>query len=194
MKLYYSPGACSLAGHIALHEAELDFQHVKVDLKTKKTESGDDFAEVNPKGYVPALVLDSGELLTENIAVLDWIAHQSIALKPEGALGRTRLLERLAFISTELHKGFGPFFKGGSDEEKTKASEGLAKRFAQLAQTIEGDYLTGDRPSVADFYLFVMLVWAGKNGVEVPERLAALRDRLMERPAVRAAMEHEGLS
>lgn len=193
MKLYYSPGACSLADHIALHEAGLGFSHVKVDLKAKKTEQGDDYSAINPKGYVPALVLDSGELLTENIAVLDWIAHQSPSLKPAGALGHTRLLELLAFISTEIHKGFGPFFKGGSDEEKKKAAETIAKRFAWLADNMQGEYLTGSEPSVADFYLFVMLLWAGKNDVDVPERLAAFRDRMMQRESVQTAMRHEGL-
>ncbi|HWF00707.1 MAG TPA: glutathione S-transferase N-terminal domain-containing protein, partial [Caulobacteraceae bacterium] len=121
MKLYYSPGACSLADHIALHEAGLAFEHERVDLKSKRTEGGEDYAQINPKGYVPALTLDSGETLSENVAILDWIAHQDTALKPSGPLGHTRLLEALAYISTEIHKGFKPFFSGGSGEEKTKA-------------------------------------------------------------------------
>lgn len=193
MKLYYAPGACSLADHIALHEAGMDFEHERVDLKTKRTEYGGNFAEVNPKGYVPALQLDSGEVLTENVALLDWIAQQSATLRPEGPLGQTRQLELLAFISSELHKSFGPFFKGGSDEEKEQARTMLAKRFGQVADMREGDYLFGDRPTVADFYLFVMLVWADKNGLELPDRLTGLRDRLMELDSVRRAMEHEGL-
>ena len=193
MKFYYAPGACSLADHIALHEAGLDFEHERVDLKAKRTEHGQDFVAINPKGYVPALQLDSGEVLTENAAVLDWIADQSAALKPEGTLGRTRQLELLAFISAELHKGFGPFFKGGSDEDKATAKQALAKRFGEVADMLKGNYLAGDRPGVADFYLFVMLLWAGKNGVALPDRLSDLRDRLTGRESVKKAMMHEGL-
>lgn len=194
MKLFYAPGACSLADHIALHETGLPFEHVRVDLKAGKTERGEDYAAINPKGYVPALQLDSGELLTENVAVLDWIAHQSIGLKPEGALGRTRLLEQLAYISTELHKSYKPYFAGASDDEKAKAAEQIGRRFAFLAERMEADYLGGDRPSVADFYLFVMLLWARKFGLDVPEPLAALRERLLTRDSVRTAMAHEELS
>ena len=106
MKLYYAPGACSLADHIALHEAGMDFDIEKVDLRAKRTESGTDYATVNPKGYVPALTLDSGETLSENIAILDWISRQDERLRPDGAMGHTHLLEALAFISTEIHKGF----------------------------------------------------------------------------------------
>lgn len=120
MKLYYAPGACSLADHIALHEAGLNFEHERVDLKTKRTESGADFSQINPKGYVPALVLDSGETLSENIAILDWIADQSPALTPSGPLGRARLLEALAYISTEIHKSFKPFFSGAGVQKKQR--------------------------------------------------------------------------
>src|SRR4051812_23957165 len=120
MKLYFAPGACSLADHIALQEAGLACDYEKVDLQTKRTETGANFLDINPKGYVPALVLDSGEVLTENIALLDWIAGQTEGLAPGGPLGRTHLLEWLAFISTEIHKGFKPFFAGGSDQEKAK--------------------------------------------------------------------------
>lgn len=193
MKLYYSPGACSLADHIALHEAGLAFDHEKVDLKAKKTESGADFTAINPKGYVPALQLDSGEIVSENIAILDWIAHQAPGLKPDGALGHTHLLEALAYISTEIHKGFKPFFQGGSDSDKAAASATITRRLQYLAETMRGDFLFGAKPSVADFYLFVMLLWATKNGVTMPEPLPAFRDRLMARDAVRKAMTHEGL-
>lgn len=193
MKLYFSPGACSLSDHIALHVAGLSFEHEKVDLKTRKTESGADFAAINPKGYVPALTLDSGETLSENIAILDWIAHQSETLKPSGPLGHTRLLEALAYISTEVHKGFKPFFAGAGEEEKAKAGETIKKRLGYLAETMKGDYLFGSEISVADCYLFVMLLWAQKIGIEAPARLAALRDRMMGLPAVQKAMKHEGL-
>lgn len=193
MKLYYAPGACSLADHIALHEAGLSFEHEKVDLKAKRTESGADYTTVNPKGYVPALTLDSGETLTENVAILDWIAHQDTALKPSGQMGHTHLLEALAYISTEIHKGFKPFFSGASDEEKSKAGETILKRMAYLSETMQGDFLFGPNVSVADCYLFVMLLWAQKNGLEAPGKLATFRDRMMDRPAVRKAMTHEGL-
>lgn len=193
MKLFYFPGACSLADHIALHEAGLAFEHDKVDLKTKTTEHGSDWATINPKGYVPALMLDSGEVLTENIAVLDWIAQQAPSLKPQGPLGHTRLIEALAFISTEIHKSFKPFFAGGSDEDKAKAGHVIAKRMGYLAERMGGDYLFGAHPTVADCYLFVMLLWAAKQGVDLPEPLPAFRERMMAREGVRKAMQHEGL-
>jgi len=193
MKLYYSPGACSLADHIALHEANLTFDHEKVDLKTKRTESGTDFAAINPKGYVPALTLDSGETLTENVAILDWIAQQNTALRPAGPSGQTALLQALAFISTEIHKSFKPFFSGAGDDDKRKAGELIQKRMGYLDERLKGNFLFGDAVSVADAYLFVMLLWAKKLGVEAPARLAAFRDRMMERPAVQKAMRHEGL-
>ncbi|MCR0985314.1 glutathione binding-like protein [Roseomonas populi] len=193
MKLYYSPGACSLADHIALHQAGLSFEHEKVDLKAKRTAGGTDFTTINPKGYVPTLTLDSGETLTENVAILDWIAHQDGALKPSGAMGHSRLLEALAFISTEIHKSFKPFFSGAGDEEKRKAGEMILKRMGYLAGTMKGDYLFGSEVSVADCYLFVMLLWAQKNGLNVPGTLAAYRDRMMKLPSVRKAMTHEGL-
>lgn len=193
MKLYYAPGACSLSDHIALHEAGISFEHEKVDLKAKKTAGGADYMAINPKGYVPALTLDTGETITENIAILDWIARQDGALKPTGAMGHTHLLEALAYISTELHKGFKPFFAGASDEEKAKAGETIVKRMAYLDDVMKGDYLFGTEVTAADCYLFVMLLWAQKNGIEAPAKLIALRDRMMERPAVQKAMSHEGL-
>jgi glutathione S-transferase len=193
MKLYYAPGACSLADHIALHEAGLAFDHEKVDLKTKRTASGADYTTVNPKGYVPALTLDTGETLSENIAILDWITHESGKLAPPGPLGHTHLLEALAFISTEIHKGFKPFFAGGSDEEKAKAGETILKRMGYLADTLQGDFLLGSDISAADCYLFVMLLWAAKFGLEAPAQLVTFADRMKARPAVQTAMRHEGL-
>ena len=168
MKLYYAPGACSLADHIALHAAGLTFEHEKVDLKAKRTEGGADYTAINPKGYVPALTLDSGETITENIAILDWIAHQDGALKPSGPMGHTHLLEALAFISTEIHKSFKPFFAGAPDADKKKAQELILKRIDYLAGTMAGDFLFGAQVSVADCYLFVMLLWAKKFELEVP--------------------------
>lgn len=196
MKLYYSPGACSLSDHIALHEAGLTFQCEKVDLRAKKTESGEDFTAINPKGYVPTIVLDDGSVLTENVALLDWIADQAPKLRPDGPLGRTRLLETLAYISTEVHKGFKPFFvPGSSDEDKAKAGHMISKRLELLAKQIgDGDYLFGSEFSAADAYLFTMLLWAKKNGVVTPDPLPAYFDRVRQRPQVAKALTHEGLA
>ena len=193
MKLYYAPGACSLADHIALQESGLSFECEKVDLKTKRTESGIDFMTINPKGYVPALTVNSGETITENVAILDWIAHQGETLKPTGPMGHTNLLQALAYISAEIHKSFKPFFAGGGDAEKSDAGKMILKRMSYLAETFQGDFLFGARLSVADCYLFVMLLWAKKNGLEVPPKLGAFRDRMMNRSAVQEAMKHEGL-
>jgi glutathione S-transferase len=190
VKLYYSPGACSLAVHIALEEACVPFEIERVDLKSKTTESGADFNAINHKGYVPALVLDSGEMLTENLAVLDWIATRNPSLGLEGPLGRTRLLEALAFISTEVHKSFKPLFVGGNDDEMAKARRAVSQRLALLAERTEGPY---SRISVADCYLFVMLLWATKFDIPTPDALLTLRGSMVGRPAVQRAMEREGL-
>lgn len=193
MILYYAPGACSLADHIALHDAGLSFSHVKVDLKTKTTETGADYTKINPKGYVPALTLDSGETLTENVAILSWIAAQKPGQTADG-ITRFRALEALAFISTEIHKSFKPFFNPeATEKDKAAAKTALAKRFGYLADRLYGGYLLGGSPSVADFYLFVMLTWARKNSLEVPQALSEFYDRIKALPAVRKAFEHEGL-
>jgi glutathione S-transferase len=195
MKLYYAPGACSLADHIALHEAGLDFKWVKVDLKAKRTEDGRDYNQINPKGYVPALEFDDGEVLTENVAILSFVADKAPQLTPEGRFGHFRLLEMLAYISGEIHKGFKPFFKPDSTEaEKAAAGEMLGKRFGYLAERMKGDYLFGSRFTVADAYLFVMCLWAQKNGLALPDPLPAFAARMKTRPAVRLAMQHEGLT
>jgi glutathione S-transferase len=195
MILYYSPGACSLADHIALHEANLSFDCVKVDLASHRTEDGDDYAEINPKGYVPALRLDDGQLLTENVAILSWIADQGPNPAAAGELGRYRLLETLAYISTEIHKAFKPFFSPNStDADKAAAGEALTMRFQLIAGALDSDYLKGAEASVADAYLFVMLMWARKNGLTLPEPLPAYFERMKARPAVRLAMQHEGLA
>ena len=192
MKLYLSPGACSLADHIALHEAGVDFERVSVDLKAKRTQDGRDYLEVNPKGYVPALEFDDGQVLSENVAILTWIADTHPDLAPRGGpLARYRLLEMLAFISTEIHKGFKPYFAGASDEEKAKAGEAIGKRLAFLAQRMGGDYLFGDRFSVADAYLFTMLTWAAKQGLTLPGSLPAYFARVKARPNVQLALRHE---
>lgn len=191
MKLYYFEGACSLADHIALLEAGLDFELDRVDPDSKMTSQGADFNSVNSKGYVPALQLDSGEVITENIAILDWIADQAPSVGLRGALGRTRLLEALAYIATEIHKGFRPFFKSGTDEERASAAAHLLMRLRWLAERMQGHYLFGDQATVADFYLFVMLRWASRVGLPLPGALVAMRDRLYARSAVRLAIATE---
>jgi glutathione S-transferase len=194
MILYYAPGACSLADHIALHEANLTFQRMKVDLKTRVTEGGRDYTHVNPKGYVPALEFGNGYVLTENIAILAWIADQASQLSPVGELGRYRLLETLAFITSEIHKAFKPFFAPGStDAEKTKAGGAIGGRLDLIASQLEGPWLFGPELSVADPYLYVMLTWARRNQLRVPDSLSAFFDRMSARPAVQLALEHEGL-
>ena len=195
MKLYYSPGACSLADHIALHEAGMPFDLAKVDLKTHKLEDGRSYAEINPKGSVPALQFDDGEVLTENVAILTYIADQKPAQVPHGRLGRHRLLEMLAFIASELHKAFHPLFVPQATEaEKKQAGATVEKKLKLVAAKFEGPYLFGAHPTVADDYLFVMLMWAAKMQLAVPDNLAAFSARMRERPAVKLALKHEGLA
>jgi glutathione S-transferase len=194
MKLYLTPGACSLADHIALHEAGLEFDRVRVDLRTKRTEDGADFTEVNPKGYVPALVLDDGQLLTENVAILCWVAERAPKLAPGGELGRIRLIEMLAFIATELHKPFVRHFFPTSDAEKQVAEEAIRERLGFIADRLEGQYLFGREVSVADAYLYVMLRWAQMQRLDTPQPLPAFAERIEARPAVRLALQHEGLA
>jgi glutathione S-transferase len=194
MKLYYCPWACSLAAHIALYEAGVPFENESVDIRTKITASGADFNKVTPKGYVPALELDNGEILTENIAVLDYLAGIYPQFGVEGPLGRTRLVEALAYISTEIHKSYKPYWHNGTDEQKSVASAYITARMRYLGGTIKGDYLFGDQPTVADFYLFVNTRWAERFGVEMPPAIAAIHERLNARPAVQATLKAEGLA
>jgi glutathione S-transferase len=194
MKLYLTPGACSLADHIAMCEAGLAFDRIRVDLRTKRTDDGRDFNEVNPKGYVPALLLDDGQLLTENVAVLCWVAERAPSLVPGGELGRIRLIEMLAFIATELHKPFVRHFFPTSDAEKQVAEDAIRKRLGFIAARLRGDYLFGDEFSVADSHLYVMLRWARMQELDVPEPLPAFVERMEARPAVRLALQHEGLA
>lgn len=194
MKLYFSPGACSLADHIALLEVGATFETEAVDMRTKRTASGEDFRTINPKGYVPALVLDDCEVLTENIAVLDWIAEQYPQLRRHGSLSRTRQLEMLTFISTEIHRAFKPMWHGGGEAEKQAARETVAGLLAFTAARMQGDYLFGRDLSVADCYLFVMLRWAEKFGITAPDALLRLQRRMEQRPSVQAALEREAPS
>lgn len=194
MKLYYSPLACSLADHIALHEAGMAFETERVDLRTFRTASGEDFASINPKKYVPALVLDDGSMITENVAVLDWIAGEAPALQVGGTLGRTRVLEALTYITTEIHRAYKPMWHAGSAAEKAKAGDAVLRLMQPLSDGLQGHYLFGPTPSVADFYLFVMLLWADRFSLDLPLPLLGMRERMKGRPAVQAAMAAEGIS
>ncbi|RYY23628.1 MAG: glutathione S-transferase [Sphingomonadales bacterium] len=194
MKLYYAPLACSLADHIALLEAGATFERERVDLKTKFTESGRALTDISGKSYVPALVLDDGEVLTENIAVLDWIAATYPCLGVQGPLGRTRQLEALTFISTELHRAFKPFWHAGSEIDKARVAQVVIGHLRFVDARLSSDYLFGAEPTVADFYLFVMLLWARRFEVETPPVLASFCDRVAARPAAQAAMQYEGIA
>jgi glutathione S-transferase len=194
MRLYFAPGACSLADHIALEEAGIAFDPMKVDLKAHMAEDGRDYRTVNPKGYVPALVFDDGEMLTENIAILSWIADRAPELAVDGEMGRYRLLEMLAYLSTELHKAFKPFFNVAADAaDKTEAAKVVERRLDFIAERLTSDYLFGRDVCVADPYLFVMLTWADKNGLRMASPLPAYLERMRARPAVRRALQREGL-
>lgn len=194
MRLYYFADGCSLATHIALREAGIVPELTRVDVATRLTDDGRPFGAVNPKGYVPALVLDDGTTLTENVALLDWVAQRSDALRPAGEQARTLQMETLAFISTEIHRPFLflLFFAG---EEIRPAIQGIiAGRFAHAAQRMAGDWLLGERFSTADAFLYVMLRWASTSDLALPPALEAYRDRIAARPAVRAALAAEGLA
>jgi glutathione S-transferase len=194
MKLFYSPGACSLADHIALHEADMKFDLVKVDLKTHRTDDGQSFFDINPKGYVPALLFDDGEVLTENVAILSYIADRYPGLGVAGQRGRYRLLEMLSYIATEIHKTFHPLFDPrATAADKQTAAETVAKKLAFMATQFRGPYLFGATSSVADFYLFVMLMWAATNKIAIPETLEEFSKHLKSRPTVHIALKHEEL-
>jgi len=193
MKLYYSPGACSLACRISLHEAGLAADFERVDLKTKITERGDDFRAVNPKGYVPMLVLDDGEKITEIDAVLDYLADRAPELGPGGPLGRTRLIEMLSYLSTELHAAFKPLWHDATEADKAKAREAVARRLEFVESRILDLYLFGPRFTVADAYLFVMLRWARAFGVPLSSHMVGFFERVLERSCVRQALAEEGL-
>jgi glutathione S-transferase len=196
MKLYYAPGACSLASDIVLHEAGLPATFVKVDLKTKLTEAGDDFKVINPKGYVPALQFDTGELLTENIAILQYLASLEPRLLPQEGMAKWHAIETLAFVSTELHKAFKPFFDPSSgDEQKRKAKALIEQRLGLLEERLgTRDFIVGSSFTVVDAYLFVMLRWAKGQGVTVPPSLTRYASTLSKRSSVVAALALEGLA
>ena len=198
--LYYVPGACSLCPHIVLHEAGLAFRLDKVDPKTKVTESGRDYNAINPKGYVPALTMSNGELLTEVAVIVQYLADQAPArqLAPQaGTAARYHLMECLNFIATEIHKGFGPLFNPKLPEDaRPVLKERLMLRLGAAARMLEGkDYLMGSHFSVADAYFYTVLRWASYLNVDlsVLPVLQAYLERIAARPAVKAALAEEGL-
>ena len=199
MKLYYSPGACSQAPHIILHEIGLSHEAAKVDLRAKTLADGRSYLEINPKGVVPALELENGEVLTENAVVLQYLGDRAGAdlLPPMGDFRRYRLLEWLNFIATELHKGFGPFFKPDAGEEAKAFARKLVTSKLDYVESAFGGapYLTGENFTIADAYLFVITGWADKFdlGLERRPNLAGFRERVLERPSVRHVLRFEGL-
>jgi glutathione S-transferase len=199
MKLYYASGACSLASHIALHEIGQEVEYVKTDIRAKRTEAGEDYLSINPLGYVPALQLDNGEVLTENAAILPYIASlKPGVLSPHGdALGEARVHEALGFLGTELHKAFGPFFGPLEDEAREKAQAKLDSRIDHVERLL-GDgreYLLAGRFTVADAYAFVILNWSSGLGLSLDRwpNVQAFVQRIAQRPSVRQALVEEGL-
>ncbi len=200
MKLYYLPGACSLASHISLRETGLPFEIEKVDGATKVTTSGEDFMKVNPKGYVPTIRLDDGSVMCENGAVLQYIADQNPAsrLAPQaGTMERYRLQEWLTFIGTELHKTYSPLFrKDASPEVKSRGFDLLTRRLGYAETHLANKpYLMGDHFTVADAYMFAVVRWSSRVGFDLAPfpRLNEYLARISARPTVQAAMKAEGL-
>ena len=200
MKLYYTPGACSLSPHIALLEAGLPYDLVKVDLRAKKLENGDDFLKVNPKGQVPVLALDSGALVTEGPVIIQMIADKAAGknLAPaRDSAERYKLLEWLNFITTELHKSFGPMFSPVlADEAKAFFKDRVMGKFRYVESQLAGrDYLMGSHFTVADGYLFTMLSWADRMKFDLSDmpNLLAYKARVGARPKVQEALTKEGL-
>ena len=200
MKLYYAPGACSLSPHIVAREAGIAIELDKVDLGAHKTAGGEDFMAVNPKGYVPALRLDDGSVLTEGPAIVQYLADQKPATKlapAAGTMDRYRLQEWLTYIGTELHKNFGPLFnRASSDDVKQAARTTIAKRLGYLNdQLAKRSYLVGDGFTVADAYAFTIINWTNFVGIDLKDypNVAAYSARIAARPKVQEALKAEGL-
>jgi glutathione S-transferase len=200
MKLYFSPGACSLSPHIALREAGADFELEQVDLRSKQTKSGGDFRKVSPKGMVPVLILDSGDTLTEGPAIVQYVADQHPAsgiAPPQGSIARYHLMEWLNFITSELHKSFTPLFKPTTPEDyKKMARDNLAERYAYLDEKLaRKQYLMGDHFTVADGYAFTVTNWTRVLKIDLAPwpNVTAFMERVRARPKVQEAMKAEGL-
>jgi len=200
MKLYYMAGACSLASHIGLYESGIKFETASLDRKNRRTSDGHEFDQVNSKGYVPALRLDDGQLLTENVAVLLYIADRNPAARlapAEGTLERYRLIEWLAFINSEVHKNFAPLFHPAAGEETKHYMRGILSKRLDWLNTALGSksFLTAETFTVADAYLFTVLGWAGHVGIDLARwpNLKRYHAELAQRPSVIAAQKAEGL-
>ena len=200
MKLYYAPGACSLSPHIVARELGINVELKKVNTKDKTIEGGGDYWKVNPRGYVPALELDNGQVLTEGPAIVQYLADQKpdAGLAPRnGSIERYRLQEWLNFLTSEVHKQFSPLFKPNTPEDyKPIAKENLATRFDWLDKQLEGkEYLTGKQFTVADAYLFVLTNWTKPTQIDLSRwpNIAAFQKRVAARPKVKEAMQAEGL-
>ncbi|MGH8729729.1 MAG: glutathione transferase GstA [Burkholderiales bacterium] len=201
MKLYFSPGACSLAVHIALRETHANFDLEKVDLAKHETERGEDYMRINPKGYVPALRLEDGDVLTEVGVILQYLADRKpeFGLAPRaGTMERYRLMESLNFISSEIHKAFGPFWKPDVPQQTKDAAQAqLARRFDYVeARLGEKSWLMGDKFTVADIYLFVIANWTHFHKIDISKwpKLKDYMARIAARPRVQEAMRAEGLT
>jgi glutathione S-transferase len=192
MKLYFAPEYSSLAAHICLNEMRQDVELAEVDLETKKLTDGNPFAAINPKEMVPALVLDDGEVLTENVAILAYLADRAPALGLAGKLGNFRLLEMLAFISTEIHKRF-PILMRLPEEAREPVAADISQWFGLLADRLQGEMLFGSRFTVADAYLYVLARGAAATDFPLDQRLADYVARIDLRPSVRAALAREGV-
>ena len=202
MKLYYKPGACSMASHIILNEIGTSFDLDKTDTEAGGTESGEDFRKISPNGYVPALVTDADDIITENPAILQYLADQAPDAElapPNGTLERTRLQEALNFVSSELHKSFSPFFSGTEldGEARQQAEAGVGRRVAHIERSLADGraYLLGDRFTVVDAYAFVVLNWAGFVGLSLDawRKTQVYVARVAARPSAVKAMVTEGL-
>ncbi len=199
MKLFYSPGACSQAAHILLHETELPHESEAVDIRAKRTASGEDYLAINPKGAVPALQVGD-EVLTENGAILQYIGDKggNDTLLPGAGLERYRVIEMLAYLGSDVHKSFSPLFNPSLGAEARQGwKDAVGKKLDYLEGMLDGrDYLLGPSMTVADPYLFAMLGWTGKLGIDLKHwpRLTAFRTRMEERPTVRTVLRAEGLA
>jgi glutathione S-transferase len=190
MKLYYAPEFSSLADHIAMIEAGIPVELVEVDLASKQIAGGGDFRQINEKGYVPALVFDDGQVLTENAAILAWVADAAPHLAPPGPLGRYRLIEMLSFIASELHKRFPIYMSAGPDMQASVGAD-ISRWLDFAARRLEQGYLFGANVSVADFYLFVMARGARELGFPLPEPVGDFIARISARPSVKEALRRE---
>ncbi|WP_019960023.1 glutathione transferase GstA [Woodsholea maritima] len=200
MKLYYKTGVCSMASHIILNETNQNYELDLVDLVAKTTQNGDDYRKVNKMGYVPALELDSGVVITEGPAILQYLGDQKPELNLVGPLGsveRAKVIGYLNFVGSELHKAHGPFFKGGSDSEKAAARERLDVLYSYVEGELSahGPYLTGETFTIADAYLFVVSNWSAHidYDLSIYPHLKAFQDKVGARPAVQKTLKSEGL-